>query len=186
MQKQPSITTQRLLLRPFVFADAARVAELAGDPLIADTTLNIPHPYTVSEAKRWIKRHTALWYEGRGLEYAIVRLEDNLLIGDITLRINRAYDSGEIGYWVGTPFWNQGYCTEAVSALIDFGFKKLDLNRIYGFYLTRNPSSRRVMEKSDMVYEGTFRQSIKKDGQYEDCGVCAILRDDFLARQESS
>ena len=83
---------------------------------------------------------------------------------------------------VGRPYWNHGYATEAATAVLDFGFEKLRLNRIHAVHLARNPSSGRVMQKAGMLLEGTARQDTMKWDKHEDLVSYAILRDDWLRR----
>ena len=78
-----------------------------------------------------------------------------------------------------------GYMSEAARRVIQFGFEELGLNRIYAGYFTRNPTSRRVMEKAGMTYEGTYRQNVLKWGEFVDVGACAILRSEYDAQQAS-
>ncbi len=85
-----------------------------------------------------------------------------------------------MGYWLGQPYWNLGYGTEAAAALIEFGFNQLNLNRIYAYHLPRNPASGRIMQKIGMTYEGLLRQAAKKGDTFEDLILYAILREDFL------
>ncbi len=176
---QPSIETARLTLRPFVLSDSPAVQSLAGERDIADTTMNIPHPYEDGMAEEWIAGHDSLFKEGKAATFAIVLNDDRSLIGAIGLTIERRFNKGELGYWVGKPFWNRGYATEAAEALVAYGFDQLGLNRIQAAHLARNPSSGRVMKKVGMLYEGTARHSVIKWGEYEDLVYYAILRDDW-------
>ena len=66
--------------------------------------------------------------------------------------------------------------------MIQFGFEKLDLNRIAAAYRVDNPASGRVMQKAGMQFEGTFRQVVFRDGAYSDLSYCAILREDYKAQ----
>ena len=83
---------------------------------------------------------------------------------------------GKQGYWLGKDYWNKGYATEAVKAVIGYGFEKLRLNRIYAGHFTKNPASGRVMQKTGMTHEGLGREHILHWGVYEDMVECAILR----------
>lgn len=176
---QPSIATARLTLRPFRLDDASTVQELAGERDIADTTLNIPHPYEDGMAEEWIAGHKAGYKEKTAAIFAIVRSEDKNVIGAISLKLDRGLNKGELGYWVGKPYWNLGYATEASIAVLAFGFDELQLNRIHAKHFARNPSSGRVMEKAGMLLEGTARQDTMKWGVYEDLVSYGILREDW-------
>ena len=171
----PTLPTQRLLLRPFEVSDAPVVQRLAGSPEVALTTVNIPYPYPDGIAEQWIASHVTSWELGRFLTLAITAQLDGL-VGAVTLNINAAHRRGELGYWVGRPFWNRGYATEAAAALMDYGFTHLGLNRIQARHLTRNPSSGRVMAKLGMKPEGIQRQHMLVRGTFEDIAVHAILK----------
>src|SRR5581483_12384347 len=138
---QPTLTTERLILRPFTLADAERVQELAGAREIADTTGNIPHPYPDDAAAEWINGQRQEYESGKGMTFAITLRNDWTLIGAIGIHPDKEHHRAEIGYWIGLPYWNCGYCTEAARAVIAFGFQTLNLNRIYANHLTRNPAS---------------------------------------------
>lgn len=178
MSSQPTLETPRLILRPFVAADGPAVEQLAGAREIAETTLTIPHPYPAGGGAMWIATHPAAWESGTTATFAIVDRATNELVGCIGADIKKDDARAEIGYWIGIPFWNRGYCTEAAKAVVDFLFDTLGMNRIQARHLTRNPASGRVMEKLGMRREGVNRQAIKKWGRFEDIGVYAILAED--------
>ena len=178
-QPQPSLDTARLILRPFRRSDASAVQELAGEREIADTTMNIPHPYENGMAEQWIGTHEAGYENGTSATFAIVLRDSGNLIGAIGLQMDRSANKAELGYWVGRPYWNFGYATEATRAILAFGFDRLQLNRIQARHFARTPSSGRVMEKAGMVVEGTARQAAIKWDRYEDLVSYAILREDW-------
>lgn len=178
MAEIPRLETERLVLRPFSSKDAPDVQRLAGDVAVADTTLNIPHPYYDGRAEEWILTHQPDFDEGKGVTFAITLRETGEVIGAISLRIENRFNRAGMGYWIGMPYWGKGYCTDAVKAVIAYGFDDLKLNKILASYLPRNPASGRVMEKASMSYEGHLRQHALKDGVYEDLILYAILRDD--------
>lgn len=177
--KRPVIETRRLLLRPFEMADAADVQRLAGDRAIADTTLNIPHPYEQGMAERWIATHQPEFEAGRLCNFAITRGSTGELIGAIGLRRLEAAEVAELGYWLGVPFWNRGYCTEAAIAVVAFGFEELGLTRVQAHHLLRNPASGRVLVKAGMRREGMARQEFRKGERHEDIVLYGIGRDDW-------
>lgn len=166
MSVQPEISTSRLLLRPFVIADAPDVQKLAGHKKIADTTDNIPHPYLDGMAEQWIKTHKPSWQEGTLSTFAIVLRKSSSLIGAISL-MGLDGHNGELGYWIGVDHWDKGYCTEACKAVIDFGFKNLSLSRIHARHLSRNPASGKVMLNSGLKHMGTDNIDWRKSGVIE-------------------
>jgi len=181
MSDIPTLTTKRLQLRPFRMDDAPVVQELAGAYSIAAHTTDIPHPYPDGAAEEWISTHAETFAKGTGVNFAITLKEKGTLVGAIGIFIKKQHHLAELGYWIGEPFWNQGYCTEAAREVIHYGFEKLDLNRIQARYMAKNPASGRVMEKIGMQREGTLRQSLHRFDSFEDAHVYAILREEFEA-----
>ena len=175
---QPTLKTERLVLRPFAPADAPLVHILAGDKDVASTTRLIPHPYPDGLAESWIDSLPGKYERGDGVSFAIT-LKEGALIGSIGLILSLADHHGEMGYWIGKPYWNSGYCTEAAAAVLQFAFDTLDLERVYAKYMGKNPASGRVMAKLGMLQEGVLRHHRCKWGTFEDLVVCGILRSEW-------
>lgn len=180
MKKRPTLDTPRLILRPFALTDAPDVQRLAGAREVASTTLNIPHPYTDGMAEQWIATHQEAYARGEFVIFAIVLRANQALIGATSLHIHRPHVQAELGYWIGTAYWNRGYCSEAAQAVLRYGFDVLGLHRIHASYMTRNPASGRVMQKIGMTYEGCLRQHVQKWGIFEDIAIYGILRSEAL------
>ncbi|MCW8133489.1 MAG: GNAT family N-acetyltransferase [Planctomycetota bacterium] len=178
---QPILETERLVLRPFRLDDAKDVQRLAGAPEVAATTLNVPHPYEDGMAEAWIGTHAQSFQEGRLAVFAITLKKCGTLVGCVGLSVTRQHERGEFGYWVGHPYWNNGYATEATRALLAYAFGPLGLNRIVAGHYSNNPSSGRVMVKLGMKKEGYFPQHILKEGRYFDLEYYGILKRDFNA-----
>ena len=104
----PVLETARLRLRPFSMDDAATVHALASAPDVAATTLNSPHPYPEGAAESWISTHGEAAASGNSVTWAIVRASDKVLMGAISIVLTRTHQRGELGYWLGVPFWNRG------------------------------------------------------------------------------
>lgn len=182
---QPTLETERLILRPFSMADAKDVQRLAGRRAIADTTLNIPYPYEDGVAEAWIESHPEALSEGTSVTFAITRKADGVLVGAIGLADVVAGHQASLGYWIGEPFWRSGYCTEAARAVVAYAFGTLGLARVHACHFGRNPASGRVMEKIGMTYEGRRRQHVRKWGAFEDVELYGIIRsDDGATSQE--
>lgn len=185
-KQQPTLITKRLRLRPFHMRDASCVKSLAGSREIADTTLTIPHPYPDGGAEEWIRTLGDGYRKGQSVTFAVVRRKDRRLIGAIGLSVHTTHERAELGYWIGLPYWGQGYCTEAARKILHFGFIDLGLNRIHSRHLTRNPASGRVMQKAGMQHEGQERQHVRKWGKFEDLETYGVLRVEFEASIKSS
>ncbi len=182
---RPTLETERLILRPFQMSDVGNVQRLASAAEIAATTLNIPHPYPRSAAENWIRTHRARFEEGEGVDFAITLRDGGTLVGAIALQITPQHDRAEMGYWVGVPYWNRGYATEAARAVVRYGFRVLGMNRIYANHFPRNPASGRVMQKVGMTLEGTLRQHVKKGDVYEDLVYYGLLREEYERMEQA-
>lgn len=177
---RPTLRTDRLVLRPFSRDDAPRVQELAGLKAVASMTVNIPHPYEDGMAEAWIEGHESAWEERERLVLAITT-EAEGLVGAIGLHMQLEHRRGELGYWIGAPFWNRGYATEAARAVLDYGFGELGLHRIMARHFPRNPASGAVLTKLGMMHEGTMRGHVVKDGRPEDLECYAVLEEEWRA-----
>jgi RimJ/RimL family protein N-acetyltransferase len=169
----PTLQTERLILRPFILVDAPDVQRLAGERDVASTTCAIPHPYKDGMAEEWISTHQPEFDKGVGINLAIT-LKDNqksertILIGAISIGIDQTDKIGELGYWVGNPYWNRGYCTEAANVILSYAFDVLKLTSIHAFFFKRNPASGRVLQKIGMHFEECFPKAVEKWGELED------------------
>ena len=161
--KQPDIKTERLILRPFNFKDAEKVQELAGNFNVAKMTLNVPHPYLPGMAEEWIKTHPKNWELGIGASYAITSKQTKELFGAIGL-VSIENGQASMGYWIGELFWGNRYCSEAGTALVQFGFKSLSLSRVYAEHLSINPASGKVMQNIGMKHYKT-ENNPDRDGE---------------------
>lgn len=181
VRPQPTLSGARLDLRPFGPHDAPAVQALSGAREIADTTLTIPHPYGDGAAEQWIATHAPAWAAGDRASFAVVERASAQLVGAIGLTLRAPHGRAEMGYWIGVPFWNRGYATEAAALVLGFGFGELGLNRVHAQHFSRNPQSGRVMRKLGMRHEGRLRQHVRRWGSYEDLEQYGILRDEWLA-----
>ncbi|XEC96733.1 GNAT family N-acetyltransferase [Paenibacillus tarimensis] len=176
--------TDRLLLRLFESADAKTVQSLAGTKEVARTTLSIPFPYPDGAAEKWIEATRQSAEKGDNYAFAMIRKEDEALVGNMSLGVSKNHKRAELAYWVGQPFWGKGYATEAARRIVRFGFEELNINRIHAAAMTKNPASYKVMSKIGMKYEGTFPQHILKWGSYEDLVFYGMVRSDYLKSEE--
>jgi [ribosomal protein S5]-alanine N-acetyltransferase len=178
--ERPILETERLILKPLVLDDAAVLARLAGRREIADTTISIPHPYFEQQARQWIAANLDSGAKSKTIVFGMHRKGEGSLVGTIGLReIDVEHSQAELGFWVAVDCWRQGYATEAARAVVNFGFERLGLNRIYAHHMVRNPASGRVLAKIGMKKEGVLRQRVRKWGVFEDVVLLARLRTDL-------
>ena len=127
-------------------------------------------------AEQWIASHPVQFYGGKGATFAITLAEGGELIGAIGLAVQRQHQRAELGYWVGVPYWNKGYCTEAAGAVIRYGFDELDLHKITSRHIVGNRASERVMVKAGMRKEGELVDDICKDGVFCTINVYGLVK----------
>lgn len=182
-----SIKTERLFLRPLELSDCPDIQRLAGDRDVAATTRDIEHPYEDGMAEKWVGSCERQSQSGELVHFAITLAQDGTFLGSITLHMDFGKQSlaesskeAELSYWVGKPFWNQGYATEAVKAVVEHGLTELGLDRVYAAHFTRNPSSGRVMQKAGMLHEGFLKGHTEKWGQFEDLELYGVTKEQFL------
>ncbi|KAJ4459942.1 putative GNAT family N-acetyltransferase [Paratrimastix pyriformis] len=175
----PSLTTERLILDAMTMADSDEVERLAGDEAVARTTASIPHPYPPGASRPWIATHLADFLAGKSVMWAMRLKSTHALLGCIGLIVHKEDDNAEMGYWIGVPYWNHGYTTEAARATIRFGFEYFHLERIHARHMAINPASGRVMQKAGMTREGTFRKHAKKGDTYHDIVYYGLLRSEW-------
>ncbi len=185
MNNYPELTTDRLHMRGFQLSDASEIQRLAGTYEVAEMTLNIPHPYINGMAEIWIESHQEEYDAGMSVIFALCDKKTEQLLGAVGLTITQRFNRAELGYWVGQPFWGQGYATEAARAIVNYGFEALNLNKVTASHMTRNPASGRVMEKIGMKKEGLLKQHALKWDQFVDLAVYGILAVDWQADKNS-
>ena len=175
MTKLPTLETTRLRLRAYCEADIAELLPLIGTREVAATTLRIAHPYTEQDAPAFL----ALSRESDKLWLATTLRSDGRQIGGIGLRIDDQQKHAELGYWLGAPYWGQGYATEAAREILRYGFEDLGLHRIFASHFKHNPASGRILLKLGMRHEGCQREHVRKWDQFVDSQLYGMLRQEW-------
>jgi RimJ/RimL family protein N-acetyltransferase len=88
-----------------------------------------------------------------------------------------------LGFWLGEPFWNNGYVTEATGKVLQFGFEEIGLQKIFAIHLIDNPASGKVMIKNGMIKEGELVDHLKKGDKYHTVIQYRLTRDEFMNKQ---
>ncbi|NJO54810.1 MAG: GNAT family N-acetyltransferase [Bacteroidales bacterium] len=156
----PVLETERLVLRTPRLEDAAAVAALADDPVVAVNTALIPHPYRKQDAEAWVAQIATP--DDEGATFGLYPKGRDTFAGACGL--NRLNDAMHLGYWLGAPYRNAGLATEAARTVIDFAFTRLDLAEITSAARVTNPASRRVLEKCGFQWTGVGLTRVKALG----------------------
>lgn len=149
MDRFPTLYTARLILRKITIDDIPSLLRYANNRKIADRIVNIPYPYEEPTAVFRISYvHQGFKQQSRFV-FAIILKEQQELIGEISLHLDRNKQGAELGYWLGEPFWSQGLTKEAIAAVIKFGFEQLQLTTISASCDEDNIASHKVLEHND-------------------------------------
>jgi len=180
----PTLDTARLKMRPYTEADIPELLPLIGTREVAATTLRIAHPYTEQDARDFL----ALAQEPGKIWLAITLRSDGdgRQIGGIGLRVDGQHQHAELGYWLGVPYWGQGYATEAAREMLRYGFEELALHRIFASHFKHNPASGKILRKLGMRHEGCQREHLRKWDQFVDSELYGILRQEWQSAQQIS
>lgn len=179
---KPVLETKRLILRPFEQKDINDLYEYASDAEVTKY-LTFKTYKSIEEAEKRIefllKNNEQL---NEPIKWAIELKENSKVIGSIDyVKWIQKDNMAEIGYVLNRNYWSNGYMTEAVKKVIQFGFEKMELNRIEITCDSRNNASERVMQKNNLVYEGTRRQCyLNPNKEYIDEKIYSILKEEYI------
>jgi RimJ/RimL family protein N-acetyltransferase len=153
------LSTPRLLLRPWRPGDAPEVAAILATGRVQAYAENLPSPYTGEDARRFVTEIApAAAASGSGLEFAVVERGSGALSGAIALRLPLPSREASIGYWIAPTAWRQGFATEAVRALAQWGGDH-GVARIEITCNVRNTASAKVALRSGFTFEGLRRDA---------------------------
>jgi RimJ/RimL family protein N-acetyltransferase len=159
------------------------IQTLASDAAVAATT-KLPHPYPTHAARDFI-----IWQireREAGRSHVVVIRNRETVVGLCGLHnIVEGY-SGELGFWIGRPYWNQGYATFGADAVLRFAFLSIRLQSVYAKVLETNRSSRRVLEKLGLSFAWTEKHEEPKWDPQERLVVYDIAHSQWLGRSTAS
>ena len=175
----PELSTPRLTLRRMRISDDADMFDYACRPEVTRYLLWSPHPDR-SYTKEYLKYIATRYAAGTFYDWALVLKSSGCMIGTCGFTsIDAQNECAEIGYVLSPTVWGRGIATEAVRAVLSFGFDRLLLQRIEARFIRGNEASLRVMRKVGMTFEGYHRQSMLIKGVRRDIGYAAILADEY-------
>jgi ribosomal-protein-alanine N-acetyltransferase len=178
----PTLETERLILRKMVLNDAEAVFAYASNSEVSRYTLWETHR-SIEDSRAFLEFATQKYENGGEPDWGIVYRGNGCLVGACGLvNWEAEHARAEVGFVLSREYWGRGLMSEAVRAILRFGFERMNLNRIEARCIAENAASARVMEKAGMVYEGTLRQREYIKGAYRDIKLYAILKKGFSGR----
>ncbi|GAB5474389.1 MAG: GNAT family N-acetyltransferase [Maribacter sp.] len=185
MKPFPNLVTDRLFLNQIKTTDIPLIVAYAGNIKIIQNTRTMPFPYFEEDAIAWINMANQGFKAKDNYIFAIRSKTDESFMGGIGLTLDVSQNRAELGYWLAEKFWGAGFTTEAVKAILQFGFEQLKLNKIIAVYLTTNVASGKVMIKNNMIKEAELKDHDLKRGstleqpEYVSLIQYRILKDEY-------
>lgn len=180
-----TLETERLILRKMTMDDAADMFEYASDPEVTRHSTWNTHQ-TLHDTRQFLQYMIANYEAKQVSSWGIEHKRDGKFIGTGGFIYWRPeHNRSEIGYALSRAYWNQGLMSEAVAAMVRFGFEEMGLNRLEARCNVDNIGSERVMQKVGMTYEGTIREQLLVRGHYESVKLYSILRSEVKHVQSS-
>jgi ribosomal-protein-alanine N-acetyltransferase len=176
----PTLTTPRLILRQSVPGDAADLFSLHGDPEVQKYDSE-PPLQEIGEAVALIEQNRQRFASKQAITWGIVLKGENHVIGGLGFYFwDKSYYKADLGYSVARPYWRRGIATEALRAVMQFGFETMRLHRINVDTRMDNIASVRLMQKSGFQHEGVRRECIRNaDGTYQSWGLFGMLENEY-------
>jgi RimJ/RimL family protein N-acetyltransferase len=167
--------SENLLLRPFVRDDAVAMHRVYSDPE-AMKYWSSPPVTELAQAEALVSADMACMAEGQGLFWALTLADSGQVVGKCTLfGVSASNRRAEVGYILDRRFWGRGLMTEAMCAMLDFGFGQLGLHRLEADSDPDNGASLALLEKLGFRREGLFRQRWNIDGEWRDSVMLGLL-----------
>ncbi|MEL7562936.1 GNAT family protein [Dehalogenimonas sp. 4OHTPN] len=174
------IVGREIKLRPMTAADADAAWDLVHDNREILKWLLWDGPTDKTEfARRYAEDFPEEMRQGRGYRFAIEPLAGPEFAGSISVKLPYYPNSADLGYWLGIPFWNRGYMTEAIGLACYFAFTCLDCVRVSSTVFADNMASRRALEKNGFIVDGQLRRDVFKYGQWQDTYFMTLLSEEW-------
>jgi len=181
----PMLETERYVLRAVTPEDAADIFHIRSDPRVTRYLAQQPMA-SLDEAVQRVEALRATFQEQTGIPWAIASRAHGQLIGTCVFwHLNRPHFRAEIGYELAPEWWGQGVMTEAVAAVLTFGFTLMGLHSVEAQMDPANTGSRRLLEKLGFVQEGYFRENYYDPiaAQFTDTAVFSLLKATWMEKR---
>jgi [ribosomal protein S5]-alanine N-acetyltransferase len=163
----PELETERLFLRKAISGDARAILAVFADPAVTHFH-NLSTFTCIEEALAFIDRQAKRFESGQGIRWGIAQKKDNILIGSCGFSWNQQGHSAEIGYELASAFWKQHIMTEALRAILQFGFDTVGLQSVVAEIVLDNIASKNLLKKLGFQSQGALKQHRFWKGQHHD------------------
>lgn len=178
------LRTERLVLRLPVPGDADALASVAAHREVV-RLMFLPWPYERAHAVDFIRMAQREAEKDVGY-HCVIELAAGPILGSVALlNVSAKHRRAELGYWLGRSHWGHGYATEAVWAMLRFGFEDMDLRRIHAATISGNDRSAAVLRRTGFASEGTFRAHLKHRGRWRDLEHWGLMREEWKASRRT-
>lgn len=173
--KQIILYGKLIKVRPITVNDSEKAYQLLNNKNVLRYLL-WDGPRNIDDVVKGYQRQEQEFKSGSQYHFAIERLGTPGIIGSIGARIPRNIEQIDIGYWLGEPYWNNGYMTEAIRLICHFCFQYIHAERIYAEPFKANEASKRVLQKNGFSVDGVLRHHFLKLGEWHDAWFMSLLK----------
>lgn len=185
MDSFPELTTSKLTLRKITPGDIPSLLKYCNNKNVSDQIINMPFPYLEEDAVFRMNFVLQGFKNKERYVFAVSPRDTGELIGEIGLHLDKGNNSAQFGYWIAESFWGKGFATEALRAILKFGFVILHLNKIYATHYPDNLASAKVMLNNGMIKEAEMKEHYKIDGVYKDVIQYRLTKKEYEALSRS-
>ena len=176
----PSLTTNRLHLRQIQPEDAEAIFATFSDEEAMQFYGHEPHR-SLDETRRSIEQTQTRYVRRETIRWGITLKDEDSVIGSCSFHhFDAGFHRAETGYELNRAFWSQGLMTEALSAILTYGFTELGLHRVEAIIDMANEPSKKLLLKLGFTYEGNLRQRYIFRDRFEDEHYFGLLQDEWL------
>ncbi len=174
-----NLFTDRLILREYTVDDAKSIMKIFNQKEVMKWIHGVPYPCTLNQVKKILKEN-----EKGAYYFAITVRKEDKIIGSIWFRHleeETNYKIAELGYLIDKDEWGRGYVTEAITKIIQWGFKNLKLNKIYETTCIENKPSQKILKKFKFKLEGRLRKhfNIRFVNKWCDEEIYGLLKEEW-------
>ncbi|WP_150525283.1 GNAT family N-acetyltransferase [Roseibium sediminis] len=174
------IRTERLVLRQPKASDIQKYEEWLGDFEVSRMLAQVPYPYDMEAGKKRLRQVMEWWEKPSTAPELVFHIDyKGQMIGAVSFKA--LHETPDIGYWLGRPFWGQGFISEAVAAAIDWLFQTTDHEMVFGTAMEENENSINVLTKCGFEMIGRSASMSLARGDFVPDIVMKLTRNTFSA-----